>query len=366
MRRFTTGRRIITSAPALAGTLLLLSLAALPDALAATTTSPAAKPPAGTKPPKIGAPQVNTGGVGHLRGTAADLEGSVNPRGAATTYFFQYGPTVAYGSQTAPASLPAGTANVKVSQTVARILPGYHYRLVAMNQYGPRDGRDRTFTLKTSAGALKFNVNRGKEETLATYGSPLVISGSLTGTGSALHQIVLQASPYPYHEAFTALGTPIVTSATGAFAFHVPNMTQGTQFRVATLDPRPIYSKIVTARVAVRVTLKARTIKRAGLVRLYGTVTPAEVGAPVMIELATTVRPHGKSEATTRFAPQASAVARRATKSFSRFSVVLKVKKPGRYRAFVQLKNGRLVSGASSTVVLKAAPAARKVEHKQG
>ena len=108
-----------------------------------------------------------------MRGTAGDLEGSVNPRGAATTYFFQYGPTVAYGSQTAPASLPTGTATVKVSQTVARILPGYHYRLVATNEYGPRDGRDRTFTVKTSAGALKFtSTGARKKRSRATEARP--------------------------------------------------------------------------------------------------------------------------------------------------------------------------------------------------
>jgi hypothetical protein len=371
MRRFRIGRRISLSASALTGVLLLSSIAALPGALAATTTPAASKPPQPPKaaqPPKAGPPSVSTGGFRNVRGTSADLEGSVNPRGAATTYFFQYGPTVAYGSQTATASLPAGMANVKVSQTVARILAGYHYRLVAMNEHGPKDGRDRIFSPKTSAGALKFEIATGKEEMTTSYGGSTVISGSLTGTGGALHQIVLQASPFPYQEAFIALGTPIVTSATGSFAFHVPNLIQGTQFRVATLDPSPIYSKIVTERVAVRVTLKVRTIGHAGLVRLYGTVTPAEAGAPVMIELAKHIRPHGKSEATTRFAPQANAVVRRATKSFSRFSMVIKVTKTGRYRAFVQLKTGRLTSGASTTVVLKAAPspAAQKVKHKKG
>lgn len=42
-------------------------------------------------------PHFGTGGVSHVSGTSAQLEGSVNTEGLATTYFFEYGPTVTYG-----------------------------------------------------------------------------------------------------------------------------------------------------------------------------------------------------------------------------------------------------------------------------
>ena len=93
------------------------------------------------------------------------------------------------------------------------------------------------------------------------------------------------------------------------------------------------------------------------LVRLYGTVTPAEVGARVLLQVRKAVRPKGSSERTSRFATQFSTVSKRATKSFSRFSRVTKVKVTGRYRAYVQLHKGPLVSGSSRSVLVHATAA---------
>src|SRR6478672_4673215 len=84
----------------LAATALLTALAIAPfavSALAAETTS---------------APRAATGTVGHVRGTSAVLQGSVNPNGLDTTYFFQYGPTIAYGHQTPVTPVGKGTTSV--------------------------------------------------------------------------------------------------------------------------------------------------------------------------------------------------------------------------------------------------------------
>ena len=77
-------------------------------------------------------PTSSTGGVSHVSGTTAELDGTVNPEGLATSYYFKYGPTTAYGSQTKPVSvpLPNPPKAVKVGQTVTGLLPGYHYRIV--------------------------------------------------------------------------------------------------------------------------------------------------------------------------------------------------------------------------------------------
>ena len=45
-----------------------------------------------------GPPHVITGTVSHVRTSSAVLDGVVQPHGLSTTYYFQYGPTVAYGS----------------------------------------------------------------------------------------------------------------------------------------------------------------------------------------------------------------------------------------------------------------------------
>jgi len=325
--------------------LQVLALASLALALPVASQAAAKAPP----------PAVSTGGVSHVRGSSAVLNGAVNPRGAPTTYYFQYGPTVAYGSQTTAANLPAGEASIDVGQTATGFLSGYHYRLVASNEHGQAFGKDRTFAASTIQDTLALL----KPSASTVFGSTLTLSGSLSGTVRADQQIVLQASPYPYLEAFSNVGLPVVTNAAGGFSFHVPSLSTSTQFRANTVTPRPIYSPVVTARVAVRVTLSVRSAGHKGLVRLYGTVTPAEVGARVDFQLNKPARPgntEATSEVTTKFSTQFSSLVKRGTKATSRFSTVVKILHGGEYRAYVQVPKGALLAGSSQTVVLGAAP----------
>jgi hypothetical protein len=324
---------------------------AIATALALPSTS------AATQPGRVGLPSVATGGVSHVQATSATLLGAVDPRGAATTYYFQYGPTVAYGKQTTPASLPAGTVRVKVGQVATGLLPGYHYRLVASNSAGLKPGKDRTFAL-TKGKKAKFTLT--KPTTATVYGGAFNLNGVLSGTGNAARQIVLQESPFPYLATFATTGVPIVTSSTGAFSFHVARLLTSTQYRVSTLDPRPLYSSLVTVDAALRVTLKVRTSSHKGLVRLYGTVTPASVGARVTFQLRKAVRPGNNektSERTSKFATQFSTKTKRATKTLSRFSAIVTVQKGGTYRAEVTpAKKGAFGAGDSATVLLHSAP----------
>jgi hypothetical protein len=72
----------------------------------------------------------------------------VNPNGSATSYFFQWGLTNAYGVTGHVHSAGSGTKVVNVSGYPSGLLPGtvYHYRLVAFNRYGTSAGADRTLT----------------------------------------------------------------------------------------------------------------------------------------------------------------------------------------------------------------------------
>jgi hypothetical protein len=278
--------------------------------------------------------------------------GVVYPNGQeGVSYYFVYGPTTAYGSQTAPATLPAGSAantKIKVGLPIAGLQPGvtYHYKAV-LTFPGSAPGRDHQF--KTKGVGLAFAVPRTAQ---ATYGTPFLLSGSLIGLGSANHRIALQASPFPYLEAFSSIGVPGVTNAAGRFAFRVGNLLTNTQFRLNTLDPLPVFSRVITVSVAVRVTLHVRT-SSSGLVRLYGTITPAVHGAKVLLQVQKAVRP-GKSEATTRYVSQFSTVPKKAHGNAMRFSTIVSIRHGGRYRAYVRLPTGPLASGTSNTIVLRA------------
>src|SRR5581483_12435251 len=61
------------------------------------------------------APTVGTGSATSITGTTATLNGTVNPHGSATTYYFQWGTSSSYGSTTTTTSAGSGSAAVNVS-----------------------------------------------------------------------------------------------------------------------------------------------------------------------------------------------------------------------------------------------------------
>jgi hypothetical protein len=102
-------------------------------------------------PSMTNAPTVTTGAVNDATSTGATLTGSVNPNGAQTTYYFEYGTSPNYGATTVPSDVGSGSDSVSVTYALADLIPGdsYHYRLVATNLDGSSYGEDATF--QTSA-----------------------------------------------------------------------------------------------------------------------------------------------------------------------------------------------------------------------
>lgn len=339
-----------------------------------------------------GKPIVVTAGTTRVSPPSAVLLGSIDPRTLPTTYYFEYGATSTYGLRTASATLAGGTAKVKVSQSVTGIQIGYHYRLVAFNADGTRDGHDRTIgTSQKSAFALPKTF----QET--PLGGAFILNGVLTGPSNGNRSIVLQASPYPYRTAFADVGAPIATAADGRFAFRVAKLTTSTRFRVATVSAKPLYSPVVPELVTVRVLLKVRSSASApGLVRLYGTVTPAEVGAHVFVQLEkppkakgeqgqapkgeVVIKPEKNNKRSSRtnrsekaengeklptYVTEFSGVVKPGTRALSRFSMIVKIQTHGNYRVFVVIRPGALTSGHSQTVYLHAAPGSKQKRKKK-
>ncbi len=321
------------------GVLLLACMALVPTATGRAET----KAPRAPKPAQP--PGAVTRGAKSISETTAALEGTVNPKGSETSYWFQYGTTTAYGAQTPTTSVGAGTTGVKVSQPLAGLALGttYHYRVVATNAAGTTSGPDRTFTTKRIP--LRFVLAGGALD--ASYGKPFTLAGTLSGTGAANRAIGLQANPFPYLGVFDTIGGPSTTNAQGAFSLRVAGLTQNTRLRVQTLEAPPLFSRNVTVRVAVLVTLRVQRTRTPGLVRLYGTVTPGEPGTSVLLQrVRSTGGPAGAGKTT----------ARRVSTSVSRFSAVVKISRTGDYRALVKVTNGKQVSGESKAISLVAPP----------
>jgi streptogramin lyase len=93
-------------------------------------------------------PTVSTGGAANVTPSSAQLEGTANARGSATTVTVQYGTTPALGSSGAAGSEPAGDTPGAVSGTVTGLPAGkvIYYRLVAANTYGTVFGNTLSFT----------------------------------------------------------------------------------------------------------------------------------------------------------------------------------------------------------------------------
>src|SRR3954471_8982262 len=85
-----------------------------------------------------------TGPANSITRDSANVTGTVDPNGAATTYHFEYGTTTAYGLRTTEADAGSGEDPVPVHAALANLTAQtpYHYRLVAG---GAAPGADRTF-----------------------------------------------------------------------------------------------------------------------------------------------------------------------------------------------------------------------------
>jgi multidrug efflux pump subunit AcrA (membrane-fusion protein) len=99
------------------------------------------------------APTVVTSSAASVTTTTADLEGSVDPDGAQTTYFFQYGATTLYGSQTAATTIDASETTAAVSAQVSNLAPAasYVFRVVASNAKGTSYGTPQYLITGTSS-----------------------------------------------------------------------------------------------------------------------------------------------------------------------------------------------------------------------
>jgi DNA-binding beta-propeller fold protein YncE len=102
-----------------------------------------------TEPPgESGCPSATTESAATGVKEEATLNGTVNPNGYTTKYYFEYGTSALYGKKTTEASAGSGSSGVKESQTITGLSreKEYHFRLIASNANGTAYGADKTFT----------------------------------------------------------------------------------------------------------------------------------------------------------------------------------------------------------------------------
>ena len=127
------------------------------------------------------APAAITGTVSAVAGTSATVNGTVNPGGAATDWWFEYGTATSYGSTTSTTGAGSGSTNVAVSKSLSGLSPAttYHYRVVAKNTSGTTHGGDGLFTTASPPTAVTSPAT-GVGPTTATLGGTVNPNGQST------------------------------------------------------------------------------------------------------------------------------------------------------------------------------------------
>jgi hypothetical protein len=175
------------------------------------------------RPAPTAKPTASTRAATDLTATSARLNGTVNPNGLATTYYFEYGKDTSYGSKTAAASAGSGKANVSVSASVTRLSAGvYHFRLVASSSAGTTLGSDLTFG---SAGPPV--VLTGSAQGASTSG--VTLTGSVNPAGNTTTWWFEYGLTTSYGSKTPAKSAGSGTAATGVSAA-IANLTAGTTY----------------------------------------------------------------------------------------------------------------------------------------
>lgn len=232
-------------------------------------------------------PVAITGTVSAVDGTSVTLNGTVNPSGAATDWWFEYGTTTAYGSKTATTAAGSGTANVPVSKALSGLTPAttYHYRLVARNASGTVNGADGLFTTAAPPVAVTSAAS-GVGPTAATLGGTVNPNGQATDW-------------YVEYGTSTSYGTKTATTSAGsgttskAVSVAVGGLTPGKTyyFRLVAKSSAGTTEgadrTFVTAEPPIAVTSAASAIGTTS-VRLNGSVDPNSRSTTYFFEYGTT------------------------------------------------------------------------------
>jgi hypothetical protein len=274
---------------------------------------------------------------------SATLRGTVNPRGLATNAFFQYGPSTAYGAQTAVVAPGAGAAAVTIASGAGALVPAttYHFRLVARNASGTSVSADRTF--RTPVQVLRVALAAAPNPVV--FGGPTTLVGAVTGAGAAGRPIQIQQRAFPFAVGFANVGNALVTDASGRFSMAILSVALTTQFRARVTDRAGVVSPVLAVgALAVVGTRVSRTrVRRGGRVHFSGTVRPSEPGRGIAIQK----RRDG------RWITVAGTVARPGGAGFAIYGKTIRVRRGGVFRVFLGKGSGATVPAVGRTVTIR-------------
>jgi phosphodiesterase/alkaline phosphatase D-like protein len=138
-----------------------------------------------TPPPQLGAaPTARTTAASSVNRATAILNGRINPNGAQTTYWFEYGASSGLGTVTALQSGGSGSANLDVTISLANLQPQtkYYFRINAQNQFGTVNGEILSFTTLGPPAATAPTVDTKAATAIAT--TTVQLNGTVNPNGA--------------------------------------------------------------------------------------------------------------------------------------------------------------------------------------
>jgi hypothetical protein len=121
----------------------------------------------------LAVPDVSTGSASSITASSATLNGSVDPNGRATTFYFEYGTSTSYGTKTSTKSAGSATSAQPESAGISGLAVGhvYHFRIVATSDAGTAAGKDVTFTTSSAPAVGTGDVTSIAPTTATLRGS---------------------------------------------------------------------------------------------------------------------------------------------------------------------------------------------------
>jgi hypothetical protein len=289
----------------------------------------------GAAPALAAKPLATTDPATDITPVGATLHGTVDPRGVATSAFFQYGTTKGYGKRTPaqsaglnPGGIPlaAGITGLKSDTT-------YHFRIVAESKDGTTNGKDATFKTAAPTTTPVFTPNP------VPYSDPVSVSGQIVGSGANGAQVTLFGRAFPFTAPFSQFGNTVVADSGGNYLFILSSALSTAQFEVRAETNPAFTSSIQTLQVSSKISLSVRNKVRKGhKVRFHGLVAPGQDGIVVEIQ---------KRKRDGSYGVFARTTLKHRNDGRSSYSVRKTLRRRGIFRAVVQSAGGQVVAGTS-------------------
>ena len=293
-------------------------------------------------------PSVTTGAANGIGPSSATLNGTLNPNGRATTWYFEYGTATSYGSKTSVKSAGAGTEGQTVSAALSGLAPGreYHFRLVATSDAGTVMGADERF--RTSAPPVVSTLSAGSVGTTSA-----TLRGRVNPNGRATSWWFEYGSSTSYGGRTAAVNAGSGTSTSSVSA------------RLAGLRPGTIYHYRIVAQSDAGTSSGADSAFTTSGPPSVTTTTASPVG-PTTATLNGTVTPNGRSTTwyfeygtSTRYESRTSRRSAGSGSTAKAVSATISGLAPGRvyhYR-LVAYNDAGTTRGSDSTLTTVAPPA---------